>query len=554
MAERDDISEPLKLKGSEDKWTELDSKRFGLLSTVYQADPDQLDTADTRELLKLTMKKEVILAAEKEKAKKARSKKSRRSKGREAKSKSARSERSSKKTTGKGDESSDASDSESTESSGDSTESSESRSDASGSDTDDPGAKTSSSRPKSKKHTRARGRQASESEEEGEMQQVKKKIQEMVDQRFFSLIDEDQSRAQFGQISAPKTGSARELSSKLEKDTKGYGKTMYFGDRNDRSHPLRYLLGEHRRVSNKGKLTSKASIRLLLRLLRGQAFSMASALQESKADIELIYESIQKAFPDTLNSDQASRALEAFVESPNVIQLTKVSAKILEWASLVHGMESKKTRAQSTNVTAENHLTHYLQKYFPRPEVTRIKQQHLRWRCRNPNLKNPLESFFQLSQMAQTTLEGMMPSYAKALAGRGQGPAPPGRSPYQTQRLQEVLEEIDWEQETGLKSHLSEKEMVEREQEDWELDSVLAAEEGARGVTYDCLLCGQTQHGERPGLWRFCTIYPGVTPVKFAQPCCRRRHPPMAVCRTPREHRREVKSQEKPSERVQVYS
>jgi len=539
-------TEPSKLKFDDppETWTEFNEKRYDVLAAKFRLGPKGLTSEESYELIRLNLKKSEILKTEERNRKEGEigelfrkiqedSKISGKS-PRKAKTKPKREE-------------------ESQNSSGsDYSSNSDEQSETTGSDSEAEEASKGARRKKKKKETyRGLSQSRSDSEEET-LEKIEKTLGKLIDRRFYQLVDDSATNDTFGQVKAPRTGKKKYLTEKLEKRLRNIGKNLYFGDRLDKSHPLKFILSTHAEISTEGKLSSKASSKLLLRLLKGQAFQMASSLLDSEASIKLIYENLQRAFSDQLEPIQAARALENFLESPNLVSLSKVVAKILELSSLSHALEGKGTRPHSISVTATMSLTQFLSKHYPRPDSAKVKQSFLRWRQRNPRPENPLETFFKLSSIAQSTLEGVLPSYARLGVPRP-NPAPPGNFRIQDRRPERVEELYD---DFERMSHISHQDIEDREmgQDPWETGSVLAADENGRPKEYICLLCGQRNHGKEPGLWKLCDVYRSQVPVNQPQGCCGYRHQAVPICRTPHPRPGHNKSLDRRKDNIQVYT
>lgn len=382
---------------------------------------------------------------------------------------------------------------------------------------------------------------------------MQKLIDKAVNKKFYGLVDQQQQQSQHGFVTAPTIGSKKRLSESLEKQLKNEAKGVFYADRQSKSHSLTFLLNIHRKFSESGKLNSKASIALLQRYLQGAAFNLSESLKASDLDVALLYRTLQSTFRDFPDGYSSSKLLERFLEAPDLINLTKVSTKIFELSSQMHNADSKRVRPQSITVTASTSLLNFVQRYYPRNNSAKIRQNFLQWQERNKNLKNPVSSYFELTSIASQELEGILPSYARSM--RRADPPRSRAPPPQAQRV-ETMEEP----ECDLVSNASwaDYEELEYGDSDFETQSVLAAEPGKPQPKFRCLLCGLSKHGNGlPGMFKYCDIYPGLQPVKLRQPCCSNRHPVLpqgTKCKSPFAKNITQTSNEPERSKVQVYS
>ena len=428
----DAVSEPSKFSGTklrfsstENIWSEANDKRFGNLSQAYAEQRDEMSRDDVLEFCRLSMKKNQILEDKKKSKTKHRQSK-------EAETPLKGSYFGASASSNWADEM----DADDIRKSRDKKMDKQHRRDpSSGSSTnsdDDSCSDTHSS---------------GSSDESGEdvpqtMSEVERRLGKMIERKFYNLVDSDRTQSKDGELRPPKLGTKRALSDKLERELKSSGRNLQFGDKTSNSKPLRFVLEQHRSFSSRGRLNNKASINLLLRFLNSQPFTMVNSLRNSGADVGLIYSQLQTAYRDVLDPQQATKALDSFLESPSLVQLTKVSAKILELSSLVHQFESKKTRALNIQVTATSYFQQYLNRYYSRQDSCRVNDQLLRWKSRNTSLANPLQIYFQLGSIASTQLIGMLPSYARNLGAKRPEDRPP-RAPYQPNQHQHQVQILE---------------------------------------------------------------------------------------------------------------
>jgi hypothetical protein len=557
QAEPSKLGKKLEFSSQEDVWSEYNAKRFDALAYAYRTDQEGMSKEDVLEFCRLSAKKNEILKAQDFKRMQRMAKKEEaKSAKKETKSKTFKSafkwaddvdeeekRESRKKSSKTGDEESESSSSEDSEASPENSSSSEE---------DEPVRPRKGS---SKKKTKHREEQSSSSDESdpGTMKDLERRLSKMINEKFYSLVDADKTQSREGELEPPKLGKNKSLPDKLERELKSSCKNLQFGDKATPGKPLLYVLEVHRSFSNRAKLTNKASINLLLRFLSGQPFSMVNSLRTAGAKISLIYSHLQSAFRDVPDPVQATKLMEAFISNPNLIQLTKVSSKVLEIASLIHQNESKKSRALNTQVTATSYLQQYLQRYYSRVEVTRINTFFLKWKMRNQGIKNPLEIYFQLTSIATAQLSGQLPSYARQVGAQRQEHSQPNaqyRPPHQVQQVFEDLDDFPLDS----ASQVSQQDFDDYQAglQDSDTASVLqAVEQQAPKPKYRCLLCNMDSHpGNQPAFFRSCPFYKGCVPGKTIQPCCRGRHPSVLKCLSPLAKKDNVDDKPK----VKVYS
>ena len=555
-------SSPFQLFSSrEDRWTSEQDKRYTELGEQYRTGPDEMDPDQVRELLQLQMRKETLRNEQTEarfadleaKMKSTRSKKSPKEKKKKGSPTKRRSRRDQTPT-------SSSSDSENT-----STEDGSSTADTAEETSEDENLEEVEVGAQSKKKKKKKPRMPEMSPDT--RAQVEGVIGDLVSKRFYSLLDEDRAPTNHSFVRAPAVGRHRHLSEALEKRLRSDTKGMFYADRTSKSHDLNHLLTTIRSYARKGKLTSDATINLLLRFLQGQAFNLTKNLMRANQNSALIFESLQKTFRDQMDSYAANKALDRFLDQPDLISLTKVSSRIFELSSIVFQDEPETTRAQSISVTASTSFMNFVTRYYPRHESGIVRQTYAKFKSRRKNEKNPIASYFDLTSIANQQLDGILPSYARNLPPRASGQRvdpPRPRPPYQqVSRLD--LPEDDFE--FDLKSNLSleDRDAIDRFS-DFDTESVLAAEQVSAPNQYRCLLCGQQKHASGAnGLFRVCDVFPNMLPIKVRQGCCGNRHPvlppgkmcpsPLAKDRTRREpvaeqqHRRD-----QDRNKVQIYS
>ena len=544
----DAVSEPSKFSGTklrfsstENIWSEANDKRFGNLSQAYAEQRDEMSRDDVLEFCRLSMKKNQILEDKKKSKTKHRQSK-------EAETPLKGSYFGASASSNWADEM----DADDIRKSRDKKMDKQHRRDpSSGSSTnsdDDSCSDTHSS---------------GSSDESGEdvpqtMSEVERRLGKMIERKFYNLVDSDRTQSKDGELRPPKLGTKRALSDKLERELKSSGRNLQFGDKTSNSKPLRFVLEQHRSFSSRGRLNNKASINLLLRFLNSQPFTMVNSLRNSGADVGLIYSQLQTAYRDVLDPQQATKALDAFLESPSLVQLTKVSAKILELSSLVHQFESKKTRALNIQVTATSYFQQYLNRYYSRQDSCRVNDQLLRWKSRNTSLANPLQIYFQLGSIASTQLIGMLPSYARNLGAKRpedrppRAPYPPNQHQHQVQQVLEDLGDFSFDSASQISDQDFRDYQQQLEDQETEMASVLAANEASGGQPrYRCLLCNMDNHpGATYAFWKSCPYFKGLTPTKERKPCCNGRHPPVLKCASPLARKDTTREKEK----VKVYS
>lgn len=362
------------------------------------------------------------------------------------------------------------------------------------------------------------------------------RIMELVEAKFYKLLDSEKGVADLGMIKGPKTGKKTRLDEKAEKSFKNECKNVFFNSKTNKSHSLAYVLSLHKRISEDAGLTSDASLAFLQRFLGQEAFQLSDNLRNSGMDISLVYRMLQTSFNDRISPYKASQQLDNFLDSPSLIEITKVANHIHMLASNIHAQECEQMRGQSIAITSVTSLNTYLNKYYPRADTSKIRQSYLRWKTRNVP-ENPLESYFYLVNLAQTALEGQMPSYAK----NGRRAPDQNRPRSQYQQVQEVQEIELLSEEEDLRSTISEEDFDQMDSEELQSEtaSVMAMEQPrhSRPSRYLCLLCNAEKHSDGSGgFYKRCNVYPGASPAREKQRCCGGRHPqlPMgAECKSP---------------------
>lgn len=359
------------------------------------------------------------------------------------------------------------------------------------------------------------------------------RILELVEAKFYKLLDSEKGVADLGMIKGPKTGRKDRLDEKAEKRYKNECKNVFFNSKTNKSHSLAYVLSLHKRISEDAKLTSDASLAFLQRFLGQEAFQLSDNLRNSGMDISLVYRMLQTSFNDRISPYKASQQLDTFIDSPNLIEITKVANHIHMLASNIHAQECEQMRGQSIAITSVTSLNTYLNKYYPRADTSKIRQSYLRWKSRNVP-ENPLENYFYLVNLAQTALEGQMPSYAKSNRRVPDQNRP--RSQYQ--RVEEVREIDLLSEDEDQQSTITEEDLERLDSEELEQEtaSVMAMEPPSPS-RYLCLLCNAPRHSDGSGgFYKRCNVYPGASPGRETQRCCGGKHPqlPMGTeCKSP---------------------
>ena len=364
------------------------------------------------------------------------------------------------------------------------------------------------------------------------MSRLEKKMRDMVQREFYSHLDQEHSssgRDNF--VKAPKTGINHMLSRTGESVWKVRTRNMHYGGVQNKTHDLSYCLSVHREISERAGLTSDASIELLKRLLQADPFKLCQNLHRGKSSIDRIYIYLQTTYKDSVSPIKAARLLTEFLDSPNLIAIEKVSNRILELALLAHSEESESMSLKSTATTTITSIYTYLNKYYPRAPVEKIRRIHLQWTQRS-NSTEPLDSAFQLIDVSRTQLAGLLPSHAnlrKPTGASGQDSKPTTHShtaprPYnQHQQPQNQVSTIDNE---DLGDLTPEDEIESNEQQFDEIESV----DGAKKVYSNdpahykenvrCRLCNGNSYVHTPPFHFRCSIYPRMLPSKIQCRTC----------------------------------
>ena len=491
------------------KWDQSLDNAYSLLAYSYRNDPDGMSANDLRKMLKLQMLKETLVG-----------------KQYQEKIKNLEQEMKGKRRSRRGE---------------DSDEEDEGSNRSRSEDQGDEMAFRAATR-----KTRTYRRSSSEAGSEVDLEE---KINQLVQDKFFNLLDQEKAQPNMGMVAPPRTGTRTRLDDRGERSFKNQGKNVFFGSRTSKSHSLAYLLKIHSRISEDSQLTSEASIELLERFLTSEAFESVDNLKNAGMRIEMIYKTIQTAYDDRVSPYKAGKMLENFLDSPSLIDLGRVSMHIHSLASNIHARESPETRPQSINVTSITALNTYLAKFYPRNEVTKLRKTHLSWTDRNKP-KNPLESFFYLSNIAQTALEGLLPSHA---LGRR---APEGaRARPELARVQEVAETPKYQDQDEAESCYGDLDQDDHPDPEWDSASVMALNTSEARPRFRCLLCNQDRHSNGAGgFYRACNIYPNMTPDRAIQPCCGGKHGklgPGMSCKSPMA--KQIANPEQKDSKVLVY-
>ena len=133
------------------------------------------------------------------------------------------------------------------------------------------------------------------------------KITELVEAKFYKLLDSEKGVADLGMIKGPKTGRKKRLDEKAEKSFKNECKNVFFNSKTNKSHSLAYVLSLHKRISEDAGLTSDASLAFLQRFLGQEAFQLSDNLRNSGMDISLVYRMLQTSFNDRISPYKASQ-------------------------------------------------------------------------------------------------------------------------------------------------------------------------------------------------------------------------------------------------------
>jgi hypothetical protein len=365
------------------------------------------------------------------------------------------------------------------------------------------------------------------------MSRLERKMREMVKNEFYSHLDQENSasgRDNF--VKAPKTGINTMLSRSGENVWKVRTRNMYYSGPTNKSHDLAYCLSVHKEIAEKANLTSDAGIDLLKRILQGEPFKLCQNLHRGKSTIDRIYIYLQSTYKDSVSAIKAARLLVELVENPVLIDFGKVANRILELALLAHSEESESQALKSTATTSLTTIFTYLNKYYPRPHVERIRRIHLQWSQRSENLQ-PLDSVYQLIDISRTQLAGLLPSHANLKRATGGIPnenkptmrSHVGSRPFQQtqQQQQNYVNHID--DEDGL--DLNQETMPDVEEDSFdEIDSVdgtrkpYSKDPSQYKETVRCRLCNCNSYTHTPPFWRFCSVFVSQLPTKTQCRAC----------------------------------
>jgi hypothetical protein len=176
---------------------------------------------------------------------------------------------------------------------------------------------------------------------------------------------------------APILGKTTFLSKYNEEYIKSRFNKLYFSNNIQKSHPLKYLLGLHTKLTESWELDNECSIDLLERILKGDAFQRIHTYLKIERSISRCYQVLQSIYSDELSPSQAQNALDKYMKNPSAHDpphntIEEVFLHIHLLCSRIHALEMDPAKQQNTLSSAFSAIRWYLQANFVEREVKQL--------------------------------------------------------------------------------------------------------------------------------------------------------------------------------------
>ena len=207
-------------------------------------------------------------------------------------------------------------------------------------------------------------------------------------------------------IPAPKLGNTAMLTRQHEDYIKARFGKIYFENLNKQSHPLKYILELHSKVSETWQLDNDCSIDLLTRCLRGDAFKRIHHYLKLERSITRCYQVLQSIYSDELTPAQAQTQLDRYIKNPSLHEpphntLEEVFLHIHLLCSRIHSLELEPSKTQNTLSSVFSSVRWYLTANFVEREVKQLYQDFDTYMNDYPEEAVTSEAFFILKYMAK---------------------------------------------------------------------------------------------------------------------------------------------------------
>ena len=227
-------------------------------------------------------------------------------------------------------------------------------------------------------------------------------------------------------LSAPKLGNTSMLTRQHEDYIKARFGKLYFENHNKQSHPLKYILELHCKVSEAWQLDNECSIDLLTRCLRGDAFRRIHHYLKLERSITRCYQVLQSIYSDELSPAEAQAQLDKYIRNPSAHDpphntLEEVFLHIHLLCSRIHSLEIEPAKTQNTLSSVFSTVRWYLTSNFVEREVKQLYQDFDTYMNDYPEDAVTSEAFFILKSMAKNKFLATPPRHLIARSN----PSPP---------------------------------------------------------------------------------------------------------------------------------
>jgi hypothetical protein len=205
---------------------------------------------------------------------------------------------------------------------------------------------------------------------------------------------------------------------------------MYFASNTSQTHPLKYLLGLHTKVSEAWELDNECSIDLLERILRGDAFKRVNAYLKIERSISRCYQVLQSIYQDELAPAQAQAALDKYLKNPSAHDpphntIEEVFLHIHMLCSRIHSLEMEPAKQQNTLSSVFSAIRWYLQANFIEREVKQLYLDFDEIMNDHKSQANSSYAFWILKSLTKRRFIAMSPRHQLQKTFENKQPLPP---------------------------------------------------------------------------------------------------------------------------------
>ena len=218
-------------------------------------------------------------------------------------------------------------------------------------------------------------------------------------------------------IRSPTLGKTSFFSKAHEDYIKARFNRHYFADNIHQSHPLKYLLNLHTKLSESWQLDNECSIDLLERLLKGDAFKRIHTYLKIERSISRCYQVLQSIYSDELNPAEAQLALDKYIKNPSAHDpphntIEEVFLHIHMLCSRIHSLEMDPSKRQNTLSSVFSAVRWYLGANFVPREVKQLYLTFDEHMNEHKDMANTSYAFFTLKGLTKRKFVETLPRHA----------------------------------------------------------------------------------------------------------------------------------------------